>query len=148
MNGLDIILQELYISSKDKIQDLKLENIFLIHEWSPTDMQYAFYTEADIRKIYKSFGHPCINSTEWLIKRACQGSLDSETRDTIRLKADECKSCEVYAKAQKRFKLKTTEKRLKIPINALRESYVGVDSWWRKRSQTIVYFEYAVVSGV
>lgn len=104
-NGLHISIQHKYICFGMKKQALKFENYFLIHKWSPADLQYALYTEVELRKIHKSFGHPSITATEGLLRRAGRGILDIETKGMIQCIAEECKPCMTHAKAPRRFKL-------------------------------------------
>lgn len=104
-NGLDISIQGRYIIFNNKKQYLKLENYFLIHEWSPLSMQNALNTETELRNIHKLFGHPTLNTTEGLFRQANRGTLESHTRDTIQKITEKCKPCETIARAPKLFKL-------------------------------------------
>lgn len=68
-------------------------------------MPFALYTEDELRAIHRNFGHPSIRATEGLLKRAEGGVLDAATRSSIAQIATECKMCNTYGKAPRRFKL-------------------------------------------
>lgn len=62
-------------------------------------------TEAELRNIHRSFGHPSIRATEGLLKRESGRSLSTHVRRSIERIAAECKPYSTYATAYRRFKL-------------------------------------------
>lgn len=104
-NGLDISLQRQMITFRDKCQKLDFDNFFLIHNWTPNDVPYSLYTEGELRKIHKVFGHPSVTAASGLIKRALGGNLDTKTRRIIEIISDECHICKRNAQAPRRFKM-------------------------------------------
>lgn len=82
-NGLDLSLQNQHISFGKRTQKLAMENFFLIHRWSKEEMPYALYTEGELAKIHRNFGHPSVKSTEGLLKRAGGGKIGNDLRDAI-----------------------------------------------------------------
>lgn len=77
MNNLDISILWRYISLGPRRYNLKVENYFLIHQWTPNYIPYALYTEDDLRRVHKTFRNPSIIATESLLKRAAGGSIDA-----------------------------------------------------------------------
>lgn len=69
-NDLDISIQKRLVSYGNRSQKRTLENFFLTHRWSRTDMDFICYTEETLRRIIKAFGHPSIQSMTSLIRRA------------------------------------------------------------------------------
>lgn len=105
VNGLDFSLQNKTITFEGRVQELIMDNYFLIHRWSPKDITTALYTEDELRTIHRTFGHPSITTTEKLLKRAQEKSLDNETRSNIRRLAEDCSTCKKYAPKPRRFRL-------------------------------------------
>lgn len=62
-NGLDMSLQRAVVTSGRKEQALRFENYFLIHQWSPEDITYGLYSEHELRRIHRNFGHPSVTAT-------------------------------------------------------------------------------------
>ena len=57
-NGLDINIQNETVNFKHKIQSLHYENDFLKHNLRPKDMPTVFYTEQELKRLHRKFGHP------------------------------------------------------------------------------------------
>lgn len=69
-NGLDVSLQGRYLHVGQRRQPLSIENYFLVYRWTARNTSFALYTEQELRKIHRSFGHPSVRATEQLLKRA------------------------------------------------------------------------------
>lgn len=69
-NNLDISLQGGYLYIGDRKKHFMLDNCFFIHLWSVDDVPFVLYTEGELRRIHRSFGHPSVASTHRLLKRA------------------------------------------------------------------------------
>lgn len=72
---LDISLQENYIHIGTLRQPLALKNYFFIHRWSSMDTLYALYTDADLQKVHRGFGHPSARETYEVLKGISTGTL-------------------------------------------------------------------------
>lgn len=105
-NGLELSLQKATISFAGLHKDLELKNIFLVHNWNPDDMSYALYTESELRKIHRNFGHPSVNAMGNLLRRASQAEIDGTTRHCLKKITEQCRICQVHAAKPRRFKLK------------------------------------------
>lgn len=104
-NGLDISILRCKVICDGKEQDLELNNYFLVHNWQPNDMPFAYYTERELRTIHRTFGHPAVKTTEDLLRRAQGKELDLETRGAIKKLGSSCAICNTHAPAPRRFKL-------------------------------------------
>lgn len=104
-SGIDISLQNETVLFAGRTQKLQLENYFLKHRWGPSDLSFALYTEDELRRIHKTFGHPSISATERLLKRATGGTLNTQNRRAIEQIATSCRICERNRRAPRRFKL-------------------------------------------
>jgi hypothetical protein len=63
-NMLDVKMLENRIEVGGKSQPLTFENGFLVHKWKNSDVFRALYTEAEVRKLHRSFGHPCVGTAQ------------------------------------------------------------------------------------
>lgn len=104
-NGLDLSIQGRYVSLANRRHKLAFENFFLIHRWSTRDMPYALYTETDLRRIHRGFGHPSVKSTEKLLRRASIGQLPKSVITAMEKVNNSCKVCNKHASKPRRFKL-------------------------------------------
>lgn len=105
-NDLDISIQEKYVSYGELRYPLNTENYFLTHRWVKSDMPFVLYTETQLRRIHRSFGHPSVRAMGNLLKRASDDNrLDNETRKAIQAISDDYKICLRTASPPRRFKL-------------------------------------------
>ncbi len=104
-NGLDISILDSEIRYKHLSQPLELKNYFLIHKWKRGDIGYSLYTEAELKKLHKSFGHPSVSALVNVLKRARPNEMSSEVQKTISDIVKTCLTCSVHASRPKRFKL-------------------------------------------
>lgn len=72
-NGLDLRMQGQYISFCDRKQKLKLENYIIVHRLGKNDINYDFYTVAELRTLQQTFGHPRLTTLQELFKRTIPG---------------------------------------------------------------------------
>lgn len=56
-NGRDLSMQNNTISYKHKIHGLIFEDDFLKHKWKADDMGCVLYTEKELRRLHRVFGH-------------------------------------------------------------------------------------------
>lgn len=68
-------------------------------------MSFALYTEEELRKIHRVFGHPSLEATWKLPKRASGGNLQLSARSTIAKIAEACDVCRMAASKPRRFKV-------------------------------------------
>lgn len=124
---LKISIQDRTVSSAGRVQSLTMRNNFLIHRWTPEDMPYVLFTEAEIGRIHRTFGHTSVRSTRELLRRARGEDLDSKTRTEIAKISEECKICKRTASAPRRFKLTVGTYDLRF------NTEVQVDTMWLKK---------------
>lgn len=105
LNGLDISIQEQEISIQVRKQKLTMENYLLIYRYTSDNMSYSMYTESELRRIHRLFGHPYVQATEKLLRRAAKKDIDGNIMSTIRKIQDDCKVCKEFAATSRRFKL-------------------------------------------
>lgn len=104
-NGLDISLQGKYLYIGSRRQPLVLDNYFFIYRWSTRNVPYALYTENELRRIHRGFGHPSVRATRNLLARSNNGNLNPVLMNQVKkIKAD-CVTCRTNASAPRRFKL-------------------------------------------
>lgn len=70
VNNLEVSILGRTIRCGDMSQPLGMENYFLIHTWSLDDLRYVLYTETQLNKIHKTFGHPIIRASRSLFTLA------------------------------------------------------------------------------
>lgn len=104
-NVLDISIQNRTITYHGRTQELVLENYFLVYKWGVRDVTYALYTEAELRRIHKVFGHFSADATQKMSKRAKESKLNHTTRSSISKLAEDCQICRFVAIKPRRFKL-------------------------------------------
>lgn len=92
-NGLDISIQDHTITYKHLVQPLAFENYFLIHRWTPGDISFALYTEAELRKLHRVFGHFSVSALLNLLKRARPDEMTSEVRSAVEELTKACIIC-------------------------------------------------------
>lgn len=63
-NGLDISLQGSYINVGKLRQPLNIENYFLVYRWPTENTPYYIYTEKNLRRIHRTFGHLTVRATQ------------------------------------------------------------------------------------
>lgn len=113
-NILNISPQRRQISFAALMQNLSMENFFLIHRWQPQDLRYAFYKEQKLQTIHRSCGHPSVRYTGVLCKRASGGLLSLESKDAIQNIEQECGLCMIHAAPPRRFKLTVASEDLRF----------------------------------
>lgn len=104
-NDLDISLKGRFISHNGWKQLLALENFFLIRRWRASDEPFSLHSEEEIIRIRRSFGHPSVNATTRLLRKAIAGRIDSGVTRTLKNIEEACITCKKYERKQRRFKL-------------------------------------------
>lgn len=104
-NGLDPNIQQKVITHKGRSQKLVFEKDFLKHKWTIEDMDVSFYTEPELRKLHKNFGHPSVNALHNLLKRANPLEDNPSLRREIEEVTRRCDPCAVFEKKPRRFKI-------------------------------------------
>ncbi|CDF37987.1 unnamed protein product [Chondrus crispus] len=103
--GLDISVQKLSISYKHRNQSVSLENDFMVHNWKSEDVVNSLYSEKELRKLHRNFGHPSVSALTNLLKRANPDHMDREVQDVIMRLTKACTTCATHASRPRRFKL-------------------------------------------
>lgn len=104
-NELDISIQDREITFCGKSHKLLLENYFLIHRWGREDIHYVLFSEAELRTLHRSFGHPSSSALYNLLKRAHPEKVNTEIRKELDKIVEECKACIRNSRKPRRFKL-------------------------------------------
>lgn len=104
-NGLDISLQRRCMKLGKPTHPLSMENFFLIHRWDEEAVPHVLYTEQDLRRMHRGFGHPTIKSLERLLRSAEGGNMSKQLKSSLRKISEDCKVCKTYAGKPRRFKL-------------------------------------------
>lgn len=104
-NGLDISLQGGYLYIDDARQPLIFENFFYIYKWKAPSIPYVLYTEQELRRIHRVFGHPSVAATHNLLKRASKTPLNTNVRKQLERLAEDCNTCRRNGTSPRRFKL-------------------------------------------
>ena len=79
-NGLDLSIQDKCMIYKERQHPLFMENYCLVHRWEP-DRNLCMYTEDEIRKLHKSFGHPTVNALSKTLKNARPNDMSPEYKN-------------------------------------------------------------------
>lgn len=103
-NGLDISIQQKEVKFKHLMHPLIMENYFLIHRWRPGDMAFSLYTETELRKLHRVFGHPTVSSFTNLLRRARPDDMTADIRKAVEEIAKQCLTCATNSSRPRRFK--------------------------------------------
>lgn len=104
-NGLNLDVQRNKILYKSREQNLSFVNDFLVHKWTPKAMPYVLYTESELRKLHRNFGHPTVSALKRVLKRANPSTCDNQTKKAIHNIVESCRTCQQFSSKPKRFKL-------------------------------------------
>lgn len=104
-NGLDVCFQDEVTIFKDRRQPLTFENCCLTHLWTLHKAYLVMYTESELQRIHRVFGHPSVSGTHGLLKSALGGMLDKDTTDSVEGIAQHSQICKENAGPPRRFKL-------------------------------------------
>lgn len=105
VNEVKISIQRRHTRFGGLTQKLSMENYFIIHRWRKHDLPHALYSEAKLRTIHRTFGHPSVRATEGHQKRVSGGALPQDVRDTIENISHECDACSTHTAAPRSFNL-------------------------------------------
>ena len=98
--GLEISIQENCLLLGDRRHELEVENDLLWLRWTP---EYSFYTEQELRKLHRAFGHPSAKRLAELLKRARPD--ENYVRKELEGIVKECGVCARHSQKPRRFKL-------------------------------------------
>ena len=104
-NGLDLSIQQHLLYFKYKCQNLIFENDFLKYKWNKADVEYALYTDVELRRLHRVFGHPSVSSLQKLLKRANQEEFGPDVTAVLHEINKSCKTCAEHASKPRRFKI-------------------------------------------
>ncbi len=104
-NGLDISIQDKEVRYKHLSQPLHLESYFLVHKWNYGDVAYTLYTETELKKLHRSFGHPSVSALVNVLRRARPSEMTKSVQDTLAEISKACVQCATLGSRPKRFKL-------------------------------------------
>ena len=104
-NGLDISIQNSVMTYKSFSHPLQMRNYFLIHKWEPCDVSHSLYSEQELRKLHRTFGHPSASALIKVLKAARPEQMTPEVRNNVMNIVKSCVTCSTYASKPKRFKI-------------------------------------------
>ncbi len=102
---LDISILEQEIRYGNQSQPLHMQNYFLIHKWTPDDMSFSLYTDAELQKLHRSFGHPSVRALIGLLRRARPDEVTPRVKSALEDIVKSCTTCPMYASKPRCFKL-------------------------------------------
>lgn len=114
VNGLDISIQEKTMKYQGKTMKLAFENGFLVHKWSPIDLCFSMYTNKELHRLHKVFGHPSVTALSNLLKRANPSEFNSEAKRVLDEITKSCSICMTNANKPRRFKVTVGTEDLKF----------------------------------
>jgi hypothetical protein len=103
-SGVELSIQRKSLLLSGKEQPLHLENGFLVQKWEENEA-LALFTEDQLRKLHRSFGHPTAGSLYRLLKGARPDKASSSVRDAIYELTKACNVCLARERQPRRFKL-------------------------------------------
>ena len=103
--GLDLRILKDRVDHMGRSQALTYHNALLWHKWTPTDCNFALYTEPELRKLHRSFGHPAASALSNLLKKARPDEFDASVREALDDITRACDPCQRYSTKPRRFKL-------------------------------------------
>jgi Reverse transcriptase (RNA-dependent DNA polymerase) len=102
--GVDLSIQRNCLSLMGREQPLSVENGFLVHKWLAEDTS-ALFTEEELRKLHRGFGHPSAGVLYRLLKRARPEETSNEVKTALEELSKSCTSCAEHERRPRRFKL-------------------------------------------
>lgn len=103
-NGLDSSLMGSYLHLGNLRQPFTLENYFFVYRWKVDVIPYVLYTERDLSRIHRLFGHPSIRATYKLFKIANPEDLDNSIKEELEKITEENSVCETNGSKSRPFK--------------------------------------------
>lgn len=76
-----------------------------MHKWNRIDMDQALYTEIELQKLHRSFGHPSSTALANLLRKARPEEMYTSVQHSIKELTEACTTCEYHASRPKRFRL-------------------------------------------
>lgn len=72
-----------------KNQNLQMTEHLLVYNWEPHNIPFQYYTPKELRTIHRTFGHPAIKATEYLLRRGRNDELEKKSKEAIRAISEE-----------------------------------------------------------
>lgn len=113
-NHLDISVQRCKITFNNREQDLLLENYLLRHKWTQNELPYILYTESQLKRLHRNFGHPSASALYELLKRADFSKAGEKTKGSIQDIVKKCITYQNYSSPSSRFKLTIRSEELQL----------------------------------
>jgi hypothetical protein len=105
--GLDILNGHAVFG--DHVQKLHFVNGFWVHRWEPGVFPSSYFTEEELRKLHRSFGHPSVTALTNVLRRA-RPNESAGVRAMLDSIVQDCKVCSLTAAKPRHFKLVATRK--------------------------------------
>ena len=65
----------------------------------------SFYTELELKRLHRVFGHPSVTALKHLLRRADPENFDNEVKQALHDIVKECMTCARHAAKPRRFTL-------------------------------------------
>lgn len=104
-NKLDLRVLHNRIDYGENSQGLYFIRGLLIHKWEPNDFNISLYTEGELRKLHRSFGHPSSSSLAKLLQRARPEQFNADVQKYLEDITKSCVPCQFHSRKPRRFKL-------------------------------------------
>lgn len=72
------------------IESLKKQTYCIFYNWAPSDLSFAMYTECELRKINRNFGHSKVRTTANLFNRTSKRPIPSDSPRRVEAIARNC----------------------------------------------------------
>jgi hypothetical protein len=86
-----------------RAQHLHSINEFMVHKWEPGDLASTLFTDAELLKLHRSFGHPSVEKLSNLLERARPDEMDASVRKVLQEIVAHCQTCIEHSSPRRRF---------------------------------------------
>lgn len=104
-NSLELRVLTNSVDLFGKSQPLCFVNGFIVHNWNRDDAGSFFFTEDELPKLHRSFGHPTVTALTNLLKRARPSEMTTDVRRALDEITEACKICAEHRTKPRRFRL-------------------------------------------
>jgi hypothetical protein len=104
--GFDLLaLQDDLLWLRGRAQHLRSIKEYMVHKWEPGDLASTLFTDAELLKLHRSFGHPSVEKLSNLLERARPNEMDGSVRKVLQEIVAYCQTCIEHSSPRRRFKL-------------------------------------------
>jgi hypothetical protein len=103
-NNIGIYIIGGHLTHDSRKHALHFVKDFWVHKWSPGEIETCLFTEAELRKLHHSFGHPSVNALTNMLRRARPMESDG-VRKALESITKNIQICELSASKPRHFRL-------------------------------------------